>query len=166
MHPEPKKQKFSADARVETGIAHDGTVPRSVAFFISLFSGSNRFFSNGYGSLFTAVIDHSFELDTLIPRIPSKWGISKAGVYCALVCFAYHKEVQGERHYRRTLVLVNDGAFKIRAVEAKWETLERSVLIHFATIAQRILSILLRAYRRHNENGVIGSHQIVWMYSV
>lgn len=87
MHPEPKKQKFSADARVETGIAHDGTVPRSVAFFISLFSGSNRFVSNGYGSLFTVVIHHSFELDPLIPRIPSKWlpsGVSLKRAYIAL----------------------------------------------------------------------------------
>lgn len=59
MHPELKKQKFSADARVETGIAHDGTMPRSVAFFISLFSGSNRFASHDYGSLFTPVINYS-----------------------------------------------------------------------------------------------------------
>ncbi len=55
MHPEPKKQKCSADAWVGTGSAHDGTVPRSVAFFISLFSGSNRFASNG--SLFTGHSD-------------------------------------------------------------------------------------------------------------
>lgn len=32
-----------------------------------------------------------------------------------------------------------------------------------ATVAELVLSILPRAYRRHNENGVICSLQIVWM---
>lgn len=83
----------------------------------------------------------SFELDTLIPRIRSKWGLSKAGVCCALVCFAYHKEGLGERRYRRTLVLVNDGAFTICAVEAS----EKLRALCIATVAQLILSILPRA---------------------
>lgn len=98
-------------------------------------------------------------------RIPSKWGISKAGVCCALVCFAYHREGLGERRYRRTLVLVTDGAFKIRAVEAKWETLGRYVLIHlqpshgvFFLFFRGNIDVIMRIEL------VIGSVQVVWMY--
>lgn len=123
MHLLPKKQKFSADAWVETGIAHDGTVPRSVAFFISLFSGSNRFASNG--SLFT---DHSNY--TLITRIRSNWGLSKAGVCSTFVLFRIPQ--RGSRWAPLSQKACSGEWRPIQNLRrgGKWETLGRYVLIH------------------------------------
>lgn len=57
---------------------------------------------------------------------------------------------------------MNEGAFKICAVEARRNS-GALCIDTLATVAQLILSILPRAYRRHNEDGVIGSLQIVWV---
>lgn len=145
--------------------------------FVSLFSGSNRFASNG--SRFTAVI----ELDTLIPRI--RFSLKQADT-ALLICLASHKESLDERHYRRSLILVNEWRIyplhrssKFCAVEASkklwcamyWYTCNRCTALCCVGVlitkwTDRCFAagpILPRAYRRHNESGVIGSLQFVWM---
>lgn len=62
--------------------------------------------------------------DTLIPRIRSKWGLSKAGVCSAFVLF---RIPLGERRYR------SSGEWRrihYSRRGGKWETLGRYVLIH------------------------------------